>query len=69
VLILALGMFDAVSDRTAILGATLAALVELGAAGAYAARTSDAGLRATVLSAVIAVALGSAVILLKALVH
>ena len=69
VFILALGVLDVIPDRAAIIVATLAALVELGAAGAYAARTSGAGLRATVVSAVIAVALGSAVVLLKALVH
>ena len=69
VLILALGVLDVVPDRAAILAATLAALLELAAAGAYAARTSGAGLRGTVVSAVVAVILGSAVVLLKALVH
>ena len=69
VLILALGALDVVPDRAAILAATLAALVELAAAGAYAARTSGAGPSGTIISAVIAVALGSAVVLLKALVH
>jgi hypothetical protein len=69
VLILALGALDVMSDRAAILAATLAALVELAAAGAYAARMSGAGLRGTVASAVVAVTLGSAVVLLKALVH
>ena len=69
VLILALGAIDVVPDKTAILAATLSALVELAAAGAYAARVSGAGLRGTVVSAVIAVTLGTAVVLLKALVH
>ena len=69
VLILALGVLDIVPDRAAILAATLAALVELAAAGAYAARTSGAALCGTVVSAVVAVTLGSAVVLLKALVH
>ena len=69
VLILSLGVVDVVADKTAILAATLAALVELAAAGAYAAHASGAGRRATVASAVVAVALGSAVVLLKALVH
>jgi hypothetical protein len=69
VLILALGALDVVPDRAAILAATLVALVELAAAGAYAARRSGAGVRGTVVSAVIAVILGSAVVLLKALVH
>jgi hypothetical protein len=69
VLILALGVLDVVPDKAAILAATLAALAELTAAGAYAARKSGAGVRGTVVSAVIAVALGSAIVLLKALVH
>lgn len=69
VLILALGVLDVVPDKAAILAATLAALVELAAVGAYAARTSGAGLRGTVVSAVIAVTLGGAVVLLKAFVH
>ena len=69
VLILALGALDAVPDGAAILAATLAALVELSGAGAYAARKSGAGLVGTVVSALVAVALGSAVVLLKALVH
>jgi hypothetical protein len=69
VLVLALGVVDVVPDKAAILAATLAALVELGAAGGYAARRSGAGLRGTVVSAVIAVMLGGAVVLLKALVH
>lgn len=69
VLILALGVLDVVPDDGAILAAMLAALVELAGAGAYVARGSGAGLRGTVASAVVAVALGSAVVLLKALVH
>ncbi len=69
VLILALGGLDVVSDRAAIRLATIVALVELAAAGAYAAHASGARPRWTVLSAAIAVILGSAVVLLKALVH
>ena len=69
VLILALGVLDVVPDKAAILAAMLAALVELAAAGAYAARMWGAGLRGRSLSAAIAVALGSAVVLLKVLVH
>ena len=69
VLILALGVLDIVPDKAAIIVAMVAALVELAAAGEYVARTSGAGLRGTVASALIAVALGSAVVLLKALVH
>jgi hypothetical protein len=69
VLILALGVLDVVPDRVAILVATLVALVELGAAGGYAARASGAGPRGTAVSAVVAVCLGGAVVLLKAVVH
>ena len=69
VLILALGVLDVVPDKAAILAATLAALVELGAAGGYAARRSGAGPGGTVVSAFIAVMLGAAIVLLKALVH
>jgi hypothetical protein len=69
VLILALGVLDAVPDKAAILTAMLAALVELAAGGAYAARASGAGARGTVVSAAIAVILGSAVVVLKTLVH
>jgi hypothetical protein len=69
VLILALGVLDIVPDKAAIVVALVAALVELAAAGGYVARTSGAGLLGTVVSAIIAVALGSAVVLLKALVH
>jgi len=69
VVILALGALDVVPDKTAIRAASVAALVELAAAGAYAARRSGAGLRGTVVSALIAVTLGSAVVLLKAFVH
>ena len=68
-LILALGVLDVVGDETAILAARLAALVELAAAGAYSARASGAGLRWTGVSALVAVSLGSAVVLLKTLVH
>ena len=69
VLILALGALDVVADKAAILAATLAVLVELAAAGAYAADASGAGPRGTVASALIAVTLGGAVVLLKALLH
>jgi hypothetical protein len=69
VLILALGAIGVLADRTAVLAAMLVALVELGAAGAYAARASGARLPGIVAAAAIAVLLGSAVVLLKALVH
>jgi len=69
VAVLTLGGVGVLPDRAAIVIATVAALVELGSAGAYAARLSGAGVRGTILSTVVALALGSAVILLKALVH
>jgi hypothetical protein len=69
VLILAMGALDVLADKTAILAATLAVLAELGAAGAYAARASGAGVRGTIASALIAVTLGGAVVLLKTVVH
>jgi hypothetical protein len=47
----------------------LAALVELAAAGAYAARMRGSGLTEAVVSAAIAVTLGSGVVLLKVLIH
>jgi len=69
VFILMFGALDLVSDRAAIFLATAAALFELAAAGAYAARIRGSGLREAVLSATIAVALGGAVTVLKVLVH
>ena len=69
VLILALGVLDAIPDRVAILAAMIAALTELAAAGAYAARVRGSGLTGTVVSAAIALALGGVVVLLKVLVH
>jgi hypothetical protein len=68
-LILALGVLDIVPDKAAITVAMVAALVELAAAGGYVARASGAGVVGTGVSALIAVALGGAVVLLKALVH
>src|SRR5829696_5576418 len=68
-LILGLGVLDVVGDETAILAARLAALVELAAAGAHSARASGAALRWTIVSALVAMSLGSAVVLLKTLVH
>lgn len=69
VLILLLGAADILRDSTAIVIAVLAALAELGTSGAYAARSSGAGVPMTIASAVVAVALGGTVVLLKALVH
>ena len=69
VLILALGVLDWIPDNIAILAAMIAALTELTAAGAYAARVRGSGLTGTVVSAAIALALGGVVVLLKVLVH
>ena len=69
VLILGLGGVGLLRDRTAILIAMLVALAELGWAGAYAAHRSGAAAGRTILSALIAVMLGGAVVLLKAFVH
>jgi hypothetical protein len=49
--------------------ATAIALVELAAAGGYAALARGAGPQGTVISAAIALALGLLVVLLKVLVH
>jgi hypothetical protein len=69
VVLLLLGVVGLVADRLAVSLAVAAALAELAAAGAYAARTSGSGVTGAVLSAAIAVALGGAVVLLKVLVH
>lgn len=69
VLILLLGTLDILRDETAILLAVFGALLELGTSGAYAARSSGAGIPMTIVSAAVAVALGGAVVLLKVLVH
>ena len=69
VVILALGAIDLIDDTTAILIAVFAALLELGTSGAYAARSSGAGIPMTIASAAVAVALGGTVVLLKVLVH
>jgi hypothetical protein len=67
--ILGLGAIDVVSDRATLFIATLLALVELAAVGGYAARRGGAGVAGALVSAVVAVALGGAVVLLKVLVH
>ena len=67
--VLALGAAGVVSDRTALVAATVLALVELAAAGGYAAIRHRADLRGTIVSAAIALVLGIALVLLKALVH
>ena len=67
--VLALGAAGVVPDRTALVAATVLALVELAAAGGYAAIRHGADLRGTIVSAAIALVLGVALVLLKALVH
>ncbi len=67
--VLALGAAGVVPDRTALVAATVLALVELAAAGGYAAIRHRADLRGTIVSAAIALVLGIALVLLKALVH
>ena len=69
VLVLTLGAIGVISDRSALGAATIIALVELTAAGGYAAVRHGAGPLGTIFSAAIALALGAAVVLLKALVH
>ena len=68
-LVLGLGVIGVVPDHAALVAATVIALVELAAAGGYAAITRGAGPGATVISAAIAVVLGLVVVLLKVLVH
>jgi hypothetical protein len=51
------------------LAATLLALLELAATGAYAAIRHDAGPGGTLLSAAIALVLGLSIVILKVLIH
>ena len=69
VVVLCLGAIGAIPDRAAIVAATAIALMELAAAGGYAARDRGASPARTLVSAVIALALGLLVVLLKVLVH
>jgi multisubunit Na+/H+ antiporter MnhG subunit len=69
VLILGLGAIGVMPERAALVAATALALVELAAAGAYAAIRQGAGLGGTLLSAAIALVLGLCVVLLKVLIH
>jgi hypothetical protein len=69
VLVLALGAIGVIPDRAALVVATALALVELAATGAYAAVTRGAGPARTFASAMIAVALGLLIVLLKVLIH
>jgi hypothetical protein len=67
--VLGLGAIGVIPDDTALVAATVLALVELAAAGAYAAIRHGAGPRGTILSAAFALVLGLAIVLLKTLVH
>ena len=69
ILILVLGAIGVLPDHASIVAATVGALVELTAAGGYAAIRHRADLRGTIVSAAIALVLGIALVLLKALVH
>jgi hypothetical protein len=69
VLVLGLGAIGVIPDRAAVVAATVVALMELAAAGAYAAIRRGAGPRGAVASAAIALALGLVVVLLNALLH
>jgi hypothetical protein len=68
-LVLCLGSVGVIPDRAAIVAATAVALVELAAAGAYAAVISGGRPPRVILSAAVALALGLLVVLLKVLVH
>jgi hypothetical protein len=67
--VLGLGAIGVLPDHTALVAATVLALVELAALGAYAAIRHGAGPGGTILSAAFALALGLALVLLKTLVH
>lgn len=69
VLVLSLGAIDAMPDRAATVAATAIGLVELAAAGGYAASHHGASPARTIVSAAIALALGLLVVVLKVLVH
>lgn len=69
VLVMMLGAVGVLADRMAVALAVGLALTELALVGAYAAATSGARLPTVVLSSAVAVALGSVVVLLKALAH
>jgi hypothetical protein len=69
VLVLALGAIGVIADRSALVVATALALAEWPATGAYAATNQGAGPAGTLASAVIALALGFSIVLLKVLIH
>ena len=67
--LLLLGAIGVLPDQASIVAATIGGLVELAAAGGYAAIRRGAGPLETTVSATIAAALGLLIVLLKALVH
>lgn len=69
VLVLCLGAVGAIPDRAAIVAATAVGLVELAAAGAYAAVIRGGKPPRVIVSAATALALGLLIVLLKVLVH
>ncbi len=69
VLVLALGAIGVIPDGTALGVATALALMELAATGAYAAINHGASRAGALGSAMIALALGIAIVLLKVLIH
>lgn len=69
VLVLVLGAIGPIPERAVLEAATILALVELAATGAYAAIRHDAGPGGTLLSAAFALMLGLLVVLLKVLIH
>jgi hypothetical protein len=68
VLILALGAIGVIPERAALVVATVVALAELAATGAYAAINQGASPAGTLASAVIVLALGTSIVLLKVLI-
>jgi hypothetical protein len=68
-LVLGLGAIGMVPDRAAIVAATIVALMELAATGAYGARRQGAGALGIIASGAIAFALGLVIAVLKFHVH
>lgn len=69
VLVLSLGAIGVLPDRAAFVAATAIALVELAAAGGYAAIKRGAGPAGTAVSGMIALGLGLVIVSLKVVVH
>ena len=69
VLVLALGAIGVLPNSAALGVATALALVELAATGAYAAINHGGSRAAALASAMFALALGIAIVLLKVLIH